>query len=75
MSDIDVRTGQADFPLAKDDFIKRYRARFADPAFADKRNEIDLLLEVAWDGYRKARVRTQPCKRRFAMLRVHSALQ
>jgi multimeric flavodoxin WrbA len=55
MSDIEVRTGQADFPLAKDDFIKRYRARFADPAFADKRNEIDLILEVAWDGYRKSR--------------------
>jgi hypothetical protein len=32
MSDIEVRTGQADFPLAKDDFINRYRARFADPA-------------------------------------------
>jgi hypothetical protein len=55
MTDTHVRTGQAEFPLSKDDFVERYRARFTDPAFADKQNEIEQFLEVAWDDYRKAR--------------------
>jgi multimeric flavodoxin WrbA len=50
-----VRTGQADFPLSRNEFKKRYRARFVDPAFADKQSEIEQLMEVAWDAYIDAR--------------------
>ncbi|MDB6085762.1 MAG: NADPH-dependent reductase [Gammaproteobacteria bacterium] len=55
MIEPDVRAGQADFPLSKEEFSKRYRARFGDPAFADKQDAIETLLELAWDGYHKAR--------------------
>jgi multimeric flavodoxin WrbA len=55
MEEPTVRTGQAEFPLSKEEFERRYRARFADPAFADKRREIDALLSIAWDGYVNAR--------------------
>jgi hypothetical protein len=50
-----VRTGQADFPMTQEEFNARFRARFADPAFANKEALIDELMETAWDGYRKAR--------------------
>lgn len=50
-----VRTGQADFPLSRTEFAARFRARFADPAFAGKSAAIEELLEVAWNGYRHAR--------------------
>jgi multimeric flavodoxin WrbA len=50
-----VRTGQGDFPMSRNEFDTRFRARFADPAFADKQILIDQLMETAWDGYQKAR--------------------
>jgi multimeric flavodoxin WrbA len=50
-----VRTGQADFPLPRDEFERRFRARFSDPAFADKAAEIEDLMNIAWDGYCKGR--------------------
>jgi multimeric flavodoxin WrbA len=50
-----VRTGQAAGPMSRTEFETRFRARFADPAFADKQAAIDELMEVAWDGYRNAR--------------------
>jgi multimeric flavodoxin WrbA len=50
-----VRTGQADSRLAHAEFDARFRARFVDPVFADKRDVIDELLEAAWDGYSNAR--------------------
>jgi hypothetical protein len=45
-----VRTGQAEFPLSRAEFDARFRARFADPAFAGKSTAIEELLEAAWDG-------------------------
>jgi multimeric flavodoxin WrbA len=50
-----VRTGQADFPLSQVEFERRFKARFADPAFSDKNALIDELMETAWDGYRDSR--------------------
>jgi multimeric flavodoxin WrbA len=50
-----VRTGQAEFPLSRAEFDARFRARFADPAFAGKSAMIDELLDIAWDGYLNAR--------------------
>jgi len=51
----DVRTGQSESRLSHAEFAARFRARFADPAFAGKSAGIEELLEVAWDGYRNAR--------------------
>jgi multimeric flavodoxin WrbA len=50
-----VRTGQADFPLSHREFAARFRARFADPAFAAKAGAIEELLAIAWDGYCQGR--------------------
>lgn len=50
-----VRTGQAESRLSHDGLGARFRARFADPAFAGKLTAIEELLEVVWDGYRNAR--------------------
>jgi hypothetical protein len=50
-----VRKGQADFPMSRDEFNARFRARFADPAFAGKEAQIDQLMDIAWDGYHKGR--------------------
>jgi multimeric flavodoxin WrbA len=55
VTDLIPRTGQAEFPLSKEEFTTRYRARFEDPAFSNSQNDIDQLLEIAWDGYCKAR--------------------
>jgi hypothetical protein len=41
MTDITPRTGQAEFPLSKEEFTTRYRARFEDPAFSNSQNGID----------------------------------
>lgn len=49
------RTGQAQFPLSKEEFERRFRARFADPAFARYQKDIEALMAVAWDGYHAAR--------------------
>jgi hypothetical protein len=50
-----VRTGQAELPLSREEFNVRFRARFADPAFADQQGLIDQLAQTAWEGYRNAR--------------------
>lgn len=50
-----VRTGQANFPIPRDEFNARFRARFTDPAFAGKQALIDQLMETAWDGYLQGR--------------------
>jgi len=50
-----VRTGQGGAPLSRDEFERRFRARFADPAFADKGSAIRTLVDVAWDAYDEAR--------------------
>lgn len=37
--------------LSKEEFAKRLRNRFADPAFDGLGAEIDRIVEAAWDGY------------------------
>jgi multimeric flavodoxin WrbA len=48
-----VRKGQANLPLSREEFTRRFAARFYDPKF-DKA-QIMLLEPTAWDGYEKAR--------------------
>jgi hypothetical protein len=52
---INVRKGQAEFPMSRLEFNTRFRTNFADPAFAGKKALIDELMELAWDGYQKER--------------------
>lgn len=47
----DVRRGQGDWPLPRDEFARRMRARFFDPAFDQMRDNIDQLIEIAWRNY------------------------
>lgn len=51
MADIHVRTGQGDVKLSRDEFERRFRERFYDPAFDRVAGEIDRIVEVAWESY------------------------
>jgi multimeric flavodoxin WrbA len=63
-----VRKGQAQARLSRAEFSARFRARFADPAFAGSSQEIGELQAVAWDGYKNARKSplTRKAGKRFA---------
>src|SRR5437763_13661824 len=41
--------------LPREELEKRFRSRFADPAFSPLQREIDAIVEAAWDGYRNSR--------------------
>ena len=64
----EVRTGQTDVALSKEEFGKRFGARFFDPAFTDVNAEIERVRDVAWDGYENYRKspRTRPAGPGFA---------
>ena len=47
----DVRKGQGDVKLTREEFERRLRERFYDPAFESVEAEISRIVEVAWDGY------------------------
>ena len=56
------RKGQGDVKLTREEFVRRLRERFYDPAFDAVGAELDRVIEVAWknyDGYHKS-----PHKRR-----------
>jgi multimeric flavodoxin WrbA len=46
-----VRKGQGHWPLSREVFFERYRARFVDPTFEPLRAQIDQLAEIAWQNY------------------------
>jgi multimeric flavodoxin WrbA len=50
-----VRTGQGDVALSRDEFARRFRTRFRDPAFARVDDALDAVIDVAWEGYEKYR--------------------
>lgn len=52
-----VRKGQGETHLSREDFFRRYRQRFYDPAFHSVDAEIDRVIDAAWqayDAYRKS---------------------
>jgi multimeric flavodoxin WrbA len=51
----DVRKGQAPPTHTREEFGKRFRARFYDPAFQPEQEAIVRLEEIAWQGYDKGR--------------------
>ena len=55
MADIDVRKGIPSVKLSRQEFEKRYRSRFADPAFKPLQRELDAIIGAAWDGYSNSR--------------------
>jgi multimeric flavodoxin WrbA len=55
MASVDVRKGMPPVQLSRDEFDKRYRSRFADPAFEPLQRELDAIVEAAWDGYVNSR--------------------
>ena len=52
---IRIREGQAPAPLDREEFGRRWRARFFDPAFRDEDQAIDRLEEIAWGAYDEGR--------------------
>src|SRR5262245_5877954 len=55
MTEPDIRKGMPPVKLPRDEFEKRYRSRFIDPAFAPLRRELDAIVEAAWDAYSDSR--------------------
>jgi len=54
---VDVRKGQGDVKLSREEFERRLRLRFYDPAFEAVHTEMDRVVEIAWkvyDEYRKS---------------------
>jgi len=52
---VDVRKGMPPVKLTRDEFEKRYRSRFIDPAFAPLQKELDAIIAAAWDAYSNSR--------------------
>jgi len=54
--------------LDKAEFARRMRSRFYDPAFKSVEQEIERIIEVAWDGYNEGRKAplTKPAGRGYA---------
>src|SRR3989338_1469391 len=68
MARVQVRKGMPSVQLTREEFEKRFRARFYDPAFHAVEGEIQRLLELAWEGYDKygKSPRARPAGRGFA---------
>src|SRR6202165_1601243 len=46
-----VRTGQGSTQLSKEEFLRRWKQRFYDPAFEPVQSKIDELGNIAWEAY------------------------
>jgi multimeric flavodoxin WrbA len=55
MPAFDIRKGMPSVKISREEFEKRYRSRFADPAFAPLQRQLDAIVEAAWDGYSNSR--------------------
>jgi multimeric flavodoxin WrbA len=65
---VKARTGMPSVTLDKAEFARRVRRRFYDPAFKSVEQEIERIIEVAWDGYNDSRKspRTKPAGKGYA---------
>ena len=48
---IDIRKGQGDVKLTREEFERRLRERFYDPIFANVERQISEIVDVAWTAY------------------------
>ena len=55
MAEPDLRKGMPPVRLDRHEFEKRYRDRFADPAFQPLQRELDAITAAAWDAYSQSR--------------------
>jgi multimeric flavodoxin WrbA len=55
MAEADIRKGMPSVELSREEFEKRYRSRFVDPAFKPLEREIRAIVGAAWDGYTNSR--------------------
>ena len=63
-----VRTGQGSTKLSREEFERRYKARFYDPAFDAAQAEVNRVTAIAWEAYQDERKspRTRPAGVEFA---------
>lgn len=47
----EIRKGQGRWPLEREEFERRFRERFYDPAFDPDESAIDRLMNIAWQDY------------------------
>ena len=50
-----VRKGQGSTALTREEFRRRLKERFSDPAFDAAAPELDRVIDLAWDGYHEYR--------------------
>ena len=55
MAEPDVRKGMPPVKLSRNEFERRYRSRYADPAFRPLARELDAIVAAAWDAYSHSR--------------------
>lgn len=51
----EVRKGMPQTKLPKSEFEQRFRSRFRDPAFTALGNQLEAIVDAAWDGYEHSR--------------------
>jgi hypothetical protein len=51
MVQIEVRKGMPDVQLTREEFERRFRDRFFDPAFSKREGALKGIIGTAWDGY------------------------
>jgi multimeric flavodoxin WrbA len=51
----EVRKGMPDTQIGKDEFGRRFRAHFYDPAFEKAEPELEKIIDIAWDAYDNSR--------------------
>jgi multimeric flavodoxin WrbA len=56
------RKGQGSVQLSRQEFVRRLRERFCDPAFLREDGAIEKIAEIAWNGYDE--YRKSPVRRR-----------
>jgi hypothetical protein len=68
MSEPDVRKGMPSVKVSRDEFKRRYRSPFADPAFDPLQRQLDEIIAAAWDAYSNSRKspRTRKARPGFA---------
>jgi len=55
MMEPEVRKGMPAVKLSREQFEKRHRSRFIDPAFRPLGRELDAIIAAAWDAYSNSR--------------------
>ncbi|WP_407189383.1 flavodoxin family protein [Bradyrhizobium centrosematis] len=55
MTDIEARKGMPPVKLSREEFVRRYKSQFVDPAFASLQRELDAITGAAWDAYSHSR--------------------